>query len=202
MGRNPHLHHERQTNAFALLLEPVLAVAYRVAYNLTHHEADAEEMVQEAAILAFKNFDSFKPGTNSKAWFMKILKNCFLMDVRKQKRKPQTVDLSGLPDAFLYGQAMRAGLYSETTNPAQLMLQHVTADELSLAFTQLPEEYRLVAVFYFVEELSYQEIAEYLDIPIGTVRSRLHRGRKMLQKSLWPIAQESGMFSHQESVSR
>ena len=187
---------------FALHLEPVLGLAYRVAYNLTHHQANAEELVQEAAILAFKHFASFQLGSNFKAWFMKILKNSFLMDVRRQTRQPQTVDLSDLPDSYLYAQATAAGLDMTTPDPVTAMLQHISAAQLAAAMGQLPEQYRLVSVFYFVEELSYKEIAEYLDLPLGTVRSRLHRGRRMLQKALWPLAQESGIVAHRRAANK
>ena len=196
MASNEELRGENKKQLFAQNLEPVLNVAYRVAYSLTSHDANAQEIVQEAAILAFRHFDSFEQETNFKAWFMKILKNCFLMSVRKLKRHPQTVDLSDLADSFLYSHAVQADLHSKTPNPAEAMLQHATAVELSKALNELPAEYQLVAVFYFVDELTYQEIADTLDIPVGTVRSRLHRSRKMLQKALWPVAQESGLFPH------
>ena len=199
LSTDDRVDHERQKAAFASLLEPVLSLAYRVAYNLARHEANAEELVQDASILAFRHFESFEHGTNFKAWFMKILKNSFLMEARRRKRYPQTIDLSDLPDSYLYSQALAANLYATTPDPAAAMLQHVTATQLSQAMGQLPEEYHLVSVFYFVEELSYREIAEYLEIPIGTVRSRLHRGRRMLQKILWPIAQESGLFANPRS---
>ena len=153
LSTDDRVDHERQKAAFASLLEPVLSLAYRVAYNLARHEANAEELVQDASILAFRHFESFEHGTNFKAWFMKILKNSFLMEARRRKRYPQTIDLSDLPDSYLYSQALAANLYATTPDPAAAMLQHVTATQLSQAMGQLPEEYHLVSVFYFVEEL-------------------------------------------------
>jgi RNA polymerase sigma-70 factor (ECF subfamily) len=178
---------------FEALLTPLLGLAYGVAYNLSHNRADAEDLVQDAAIQAYRHFDRFQQGTNFKAWFLKILTNEFLQKRRKEKRTPEILDIEEAPDLFLYDQTRRAGLHEMNTDPAAALLGKLTAEEISEAMVRLPEEFRVVSVLYFMEEFSYQEIAEVLDVPVGTVRSRLHRGRKLLQKNLWHIAQEHGI---------
>ena len=193
-GRSENTKAEGRRAEFAACLTPIMSTAYRVAFHLTSNGAEAEELVQDAALLAFQHFDSYQKGTDFKAWLMKILKNCFLMTWRKRKRQPQSVDLSDLPDAYLYGHVLAADLYSKTDDPARFIMDELTAEQIAEALQNLPEEYQVVSVCYFVEELSYQEISEHLDIPVGTVRSRLHRGRKMLQKLLLPLVQE-GLLS-------
>ena len=190
----PHTKHLSDKDTFTALLEPVLSVAFRVAYNLTRNTHDAEELVQEACILAYRKFDSFRRGTNFKAWFLKIIKNCFLMTVRKQQRQPETLEMSDEPATYMFDRAVTSEFFATSHDPAADLLQEISAQQLADALNQLPEDYRLVAVFYFVEELSYQDIAEYLAIPIGTVRSRLHRSRRILQKLLWSLASESNLF--------
>jgi RNA polymerase sigma-70 factor (ECF subfamily) len=158
---------------------------------MTRNPANAEELVQEAAMLAFRKFDTFRSGTQFKAWFMQILKNCFLMDLRNTKRKPETIEFSDVPEAYIYERAVNGGVLSSSTDPAAEFFRCVTHEQLTRALRDLPEEYRLVAVFHFVDELTYQETAELLEIPMGTVRSRLHRARRMLQRLLWSVAKQS-----------
>lgn len=178
---------------FEALLAPVWKVAYSVAYRLTNNSSDAEDLIQEAALLAFRHFDSFEQGTNFKAWFLRILTNCFLTKTRARKRRPTTVNLDDLPDLYLYRQTADAGLHVQSEDPASLVMRHMKVEQVAAALHALPEEYRVVSSLYFMEDLSYQEIAECLSCPVGTVRSRLHRGRKMLQSMLWSIALDAGI---------
>lgn len=179
---------------FEALLTPILGLAYGIAYNLTRNRADAEDLVQDAAIQSYRHFEKFRQGTNFKAWFLKILTNEFLQKRRKEKLAPETLDIDEASDLFLYDQTRRAGLHEMNTDPAAALLDKLTVDEISGAIAELPEEFRVVSALYFMDEFSYQEIAAMLNIPVGTVRSRLHRGRKLLQKKLWHIAQEHGMI--------
>lgn len=108
-----------RTESFEALLGPVLVAAYRMAINLTNNEGDAEDLVQNAALLAFRSFDSFEQGTNFKAWFFKILTNCFLMEIRKQKRRPASVELDRLQEGYLYSRSKALGWHDELEDPAR-----------------------------------------------------------------------------------
>lgn len=175
------------TVQFEALLEPILPLAYGVAYRMARHQDDAEDLVQEAALQAFRAFHMFEPGTNFKAWYLRILTNCFFARYRKKKRQPEVVDLDETGPLYILRQSVAAG------DPAVDLLGRMDAERISQAIAALPEEYRIVAALYFLDDMSYQEIAAIVDVPLGTVRSRLHRGRRMLQKALWHFAQEEGL---------
>jgi RNA polymerase sigma-70 factor (ECF subfamily) len=178
---------------FESLLTPVLAPAYRVAANLVGDVVEAEDVVQEAALRAFRAFGTFTPGTNFRAWFLKIVTNCSLGRLRQRRTRPLALDFDELPDLYLYQKTKDLGLHTEVEDPAGALLQRLDIEQIMQAIGALPEEYRVVATLYFVEDLSYEEIAEAVACPIGTVRSRLHRGRKMLQKALWKTAEDAGI---------
>ena len=179
--------------AFETELVPVLDRAYGLAYSLTHNRAEAEDLVQDAALLALKAFAQFKPGTNFKAWFYRILVNAFYGQLRKQRRQGETVDLENLPSLYLYGKTTELGLQDQTDDPAGALLSRLDAESIVMALEALPDEYRVACALYFVQDFSYEEIAQTLDVPLGTVRSRIHRGRKLLQQRLWSIAEERGI---------
>ena len=178
---------------FKSLLEPVLEPAYRTAYHLTRNEADAEELVQEAALLAFKGFGRFKPGTNFKAWFFTILRNRFISTYRKKQREIKTVELEDAPELYMYTKSMESGLSAQTSEPAKYVIEQLDAEQVATALSELPMEFREAATLYFTQDMSYHDIAEVLSVPVGTVRSRLHRGRKLLQKKLWHLAEDYGL---------
>jgi RNA polymerase sigma-70 factor (ECF subfamily) len=177
---------------FESLLATVLPRAYAAARHLAGDPADAEDLVQEAALLAWKGFGSFTAGTNFRAWFLRILTNAFYMKYRRERRE-RTVSLDGAPELFLYTKTAEAGLHEGCDNPAQAFLSRLETEEVARAIQALPAEYRAAATLYFVEDLSYQDIADILGCPVGTVRSRLHRARKMLQVALWHVAKDHGI---------
>ena len=179
--------------SFEELFTSVITCAFGVASRYTRNQADAEDLVQEAALLAYRAFDSFESGTNFRAWFLKILTNCYYSKRRREKRRPVTSDLDDTPDLYIYARSGQAGFPTQGPDPASALLDTLGTERIVKAINLLPEEYRVVSALYFVEDLSYEEIAGVLDCPIGTVRSRLHRGRKMLQKSLWQVAVEDGI---------
>ena len=186
---------EDEQQAFEAALAPALKAIYKAAYGLTRNRDEAEDLVQEAAVQAFRAFYTFQPGTNFKAWFIRILTNIFYNNYRKQQRQPQVVDIEDAPDLYLYTQAQNLKVHIRTDDPATLVLSRIDAATIEAALDMLPEEYRVVATMYFVDNFNYQEIADMLDIPIGTVRSRLHRARKLLQKALWELAEERGIVA-------
>jgi RNA polymerase sigma-70 factor (ECF subfamily) len=124
---------------------------------------------------------------------MRVLTNAFLQRRRRLLSRGEPVPIDDIPDLYLYTKTKEAGLQSHTEDPAKAFLDKLGAEQAAAALQKLPDEFRLACTLYFVEECSYQEIAEALDCPVGTVRSRLHRGRRLLQKMLWEIAEERGL---------
>jgi RNA polymerase sigma-70 factor (ECF subfamily) len=186
---------------FESLFTAVMNTAYGVAMRYCRNQADAEDLVQEAALLAHRGFDSFESGTNFRAWFLKILTNCFFSKRRKEKSRPVVSDLDDTPDLYLYARSGQAGFPTQGPDPAAELLETLGTERITDAIGRLPEEYRVVSTLYFMEDLSYEEIARILECPIGTVRSRLHRGRKMLQKALWQVAEEDGIVGRKSEGS-
>src|SRR6476659_507965 len=166
---------------------------YSGALRMTRNAADAEDLVQETYLKAYRAFASFEEGTNLKAWLFRILTNTFINSYRAKQRRPGETDLDDVEDLYMYRrlgglEAAMAGRSAEDE-----LLERFTDDEVKQALEDLPEQFRVAVLLADVEGFSYKEIAEILDIPIGTVMSRLHRGRKQLQKRLWDLAEERGL---------
>jgi RNA polymerase sigma-70 factor (ECF subfamily) len=178
---------------FEVLLSPILRMAYGTAVRLTHNRTEAEDLVQDAALLAYRAFGTFQRGTNFKAWFFRILTNAFYSRHRKEKHEKANLSTEDVPALYLYYKTTEAGLRGPESDPASGIMDRLDAERVGEALDALSEEYRVVATLYFIDDLSYQQIAEVLQCPVGTVRSRLHRGRRMLQKSLWDIAVDRGI---------
>ena len=180
---------------FEALLSGVLEVAYGVAYHLSHSRDDAEDLVQEAALQAFRAFHQFERGTNCKAWYLRILTHGYFAHYRRKRRQPQMTSLDDASPTHLNAAARGVNLHAHHEDPATLVIGRLGEERVSEAINQLPEEFRVVCALYFMNDSPYQEIAEILDCPVGTVRSRLHRGRRMLQKALWEMAEDEGIVS-------
>jgi RNA polymerase sigma-70 factor (ECF subfamily) len=187
---------------FEALLAPILPMAYGTAVRLTRDRTEAEDLVQDAALLAFRGFGSFERGTNFKAWFFRILTNAFYSRHRKEKHERANLSTEDVPALYLYSRTAEAGLLSQDPDPASALMDHIDTEQVTEALDALPTEYRVVATLYFIEDFSYQQIAEVVGCPVGTVRSRLHRGRRMLQKALWQIAEERGITTQPRSVAQ
>ena len=172
----------------------VLETSFRLAFRLTGDKQDAEDLVQEAALRAFRFRHSFQRGTSFKAWFYRIVINQFYTGTRRKRGVTTSLDdLSDAHEIFLYSRSADAGLLRPDADPSAGVISRMAEDDVARALASLPDEFRTVATLYFIDDLSYQEIADILGVPIGTVRSRLHRGRHMLQKQLWHVAQELGI---------
>lgn len=180
---------------FQAMLVDVLPSLYRYALRLTRNRADAEDLVQDTALRAFRAMAQFEPGTNFTAWMFKILTRGFWAGNRQRQRRPNTVDFDDTPDLYLYARSAEHGLQWQGEDPARALIDRLGAERVAEAIMQLPQEYGVVCTLCFIEDFAYHEIAEVLDVPVGTVRSRLHRGRKMLQKALWYVAQEAGILN-------
>ncbi len=184
---------------FEGLLAPHLARAYATALRLTRNAADAEDLVQDAALLAFRGFRTFERGTNFGAWFLRVLMNAFLSGKRKHRPEDHAVALDDLPSALMQRRAHElVGAASEAelsgSDVVRSVIGRLETAQVEAAIDALPDEFRAVAALYFLNDLPYREIADMLKIPVGTVRSRLHRGRALLQKRLWEIAVDEGLI--------
>lgn len=169
---------------------------YSAALRMTRNPADAEDVVQETYLKAYRGYGSFQEGTNLKAWLYRILTNTYINKYRKAQRRPSEVELGELQDLYLY---KRLGEQSGATESAENTALDMFVDEDILeAIESLPENFRMPVIYADVEGFSYKEIADILDIPIGTVMSRLHRGRKALQRKLWNLAVEHGLVEPEE----
>jgi RNA polymerase sigma-70 factor (ECF subfamily) len=169
-----------------------LDALYRTALRMTRSEADAEDLVQETYIRAFRFRDQFTLGTNMKAWLFRILTNTFINTYRRKAAQPEVTDLEGVDEFSLYRRMADDRAASSSPDPEAELLKGVVDTEVTDALEELPEKFR-TTVLLDVEGFSYKEIAEMLGIPIGTVMSRLHRGRKFLQKRLYDLARERGI---------
>jgi RNA polymerase sigma-70 factor (ECF subfamily) len=172
---------------------PLMPQLYSAALRLTRNPADAEDLVQEAYLRAYRGFGGFTEGTNLKAWLYRILTNTFINAYRKRQRQPVTVLEEEIPDWYLYDRLRDTDGTSETASAEAQVLEHMPDEDVQAALDALPEAFRMAVWLADVEGFSYKEIAEILDIPIGTVMSRLHRGRKSLEKLLWEKVRERGL---------
>lgn len=170
---------------------PLLDQLYGGALRMTRNPQDAEDLVQETFLKAYNAFDSFKQGTNFKAWMYRIMTNTYINSYRKAKRRPVESSADELSDYHLYTTAEHDSTGLESAEVEALKLLPNT--EISAAMNDLPEDYRMVVYYADVEGLAYKEIAEIMETPLGTVMSRLHRGRKLLRQALKDVAREQGI---------
>lgn len=178
---------------FESLIKGQLDALYRTALRMTKNSADAEDLVQETALKAYRYFDRFEDGSNIRAWLFKILTNLFINRYRKESKAPTQVDFDDVEDFQLYGRMLDTGFVAVGQTPEKNLFDRVLGEDIDRAIESLPEDFRLVVVMAFVEGLSYDEIALALNVPMGTVKSRLFRGRKLLQKALLKQAQKVGV---------
>jgi RNA polymerase sigma-70 factor (ECF subfamily) len=170
---------------------PLLPGLYGAALRMTRNPADAEDLLQETMLRAYRGFASFEAGTNLKAWLYRILTNSFINTYRKRQREPQTVEgPEDFDEWFLFD---RLGSRSVQRSAEEDVLDRIPDAEVKAALESIPENFRMAVLLADVEGFSYKEIAQIMDVPIGTVMSRLHRGRKALEKALYGLAKERGL---------
>lgn len=184
-------------STFAEDAMPFMSALYGAAMRMTRNAADAEDLVQEAYLRAYRGYGNFNAGTNLKAWLFRILTNTFINSYRAKQRRPDTVDLDEGEDFFLFNRV--GGLEAATANRTteDTVLERITDSEVKEAVESLPENFRIPVLLADVEGFSYKEIAEIMDVPIGTVMSRLHRGRRALQKALYDFGLERGLVTEE-----
>lgn len=171
---------------------PLLSELYGGALRLTRNPSDAEDLLQETFLRAYRGFASFKEGTNLRAWLYRIMTNAFINIYRKRQREPQTVSDSDVEEWYLYDKLGAEG--AEASAEAQV-LDSLPDEDVQEALAGLPDQFRLAVLLADVEGFSYKEIAEILDVPIGTVMSRLHRGRRALERRLWDVMRDRGLVT-------
>jgi RNA polymerase sigma-70 factor (ECF subfamily) len=164
------------------------------ALRMTRNRSDAEDLVQETMLKAYRSFGSYEDGTNLRAWLFRILTNTFINTYNAKKVRPQENDLAELESLYLYRHVGQMSDKLKGQSAEDEVFDLFTDDEVKSALEELPEAYLLPVLLADIQEFSYQEIADMLNVPIGTVMSRLHRGRKALQKSLVDFAKERGLI--------
>ena len=168
---------------------------YSAAMRMTRNQADAEDLVQETYLRGYRSFHTFQQGTNLRAWLFRILTNAYINRYRAKQRRPQETDLNDIEDLYLYRRLGSMETAAASMSAEEQFLDIFTDDEVKTALEELPENFRLPVLLADVEGFAYKEIAEMLDIPIGTVMSRLHRGRKAMQRALYDYAEARGLTS-------
>ena len=170
---------------------PHLDALYRTALGMTKNPGDAEDLVQDTFVRAFQFFDQFQGGTNARAWLFKILTNLYINSYRKRTREPERVSYDELEDFYLYNRLAYAQSSGVGGSPEDEVVQKVQIDAIRAAIDRLPDEYRDTVLLADLNGFSYLEIGDMLGIPVGTVRSRLSRGRRLVQKALWTYTEEN-----------
>ena len=169
---------------------PHMDVLYNFALRTTGNQDDAHDLLQETYLKAYRFWDKYEKGTNIRAWLFRIMKNSYINRYRKETKEPDKVDYEDIENFY---NTIRA----ESTDPNDLQKQlygNLLGDEVTKALQDLPDDFRTVVILCDIEGLTYEEIAEFVECPIGTVRSRLHRGRKLLQAELFEYAKQQGMI--------
>jgi RNA polymerase sigma-70 factor (ECF subfamily) len=178
---------------FADQAMPFMSSLYSAALRMTRKPADAEDLVQETYLRAYRGFRGFEQGTNLKAWLYRILTNTYINQYRAKKRRFDETELDESEDLYLYRRL--GGLEAATAGRSaeDELMDWFTDSEVKAAVEALPEQFRMAVLLADIEGFAYKEIAQILDIPIGTVMSRLHRGRKALQRNLYEFAVARGL---------
>jgi RNA polymerase sigma-70 factor (ECF subfamily) len=165
---------------------------YRTALRFTRNASDAEDLVQETYLRAFRALHQFTEGTNLRAWLFRILTNTYINEYRKRQRRPTNTSLDDIEDFYLYDHLVDSGVQPGEERPEDIVLERLTTADVQAAIDELSEEFRQVVVLADVEGFSYREIADIVGIPVGTVMSRLFRARRRLRRVLYDLAVDSG----------
>ena len=184
--KTPHKNEKQQ--AFEREALPHTDLLYNFALRMTGNAADADDLIQETYLKAYRFWDKYEQGTNIRAWLFRILKNSYINRYRKESKEPDTVDYDEVKNFY-------TSIRDDSADPNDVqesMFGNLLDDDVASAIASLPEDFRTVVILCDIEGLTYEEIAEFVDCPLGTVRSRLHRGRKLLRSKLLQYAKNRG----------
>jgi RNA polymerase sigma-70 factor (ECF subfamily) len=173
---------------------PLLDSLYSAALRMTRNPADAEDLIQETMLRAYRAFERFEPGTNIRAWLFRIMTNAYINTYRKRQREPVKVPQDDVEEFDLY-QELKDHDPQFSITPETIVLDSLFEADILTAIDELPEQFRLAVVLSDIEGFTYAEMAEIMDVPMGTVMSRLHRGRRALEKALWERVRERGLVT-------
>jgi RNA polymerase sigma-70 factor (ECF subfamily) len=193
----PSADHQKGWN-FEGAAMPFVDALYNTAYRMTRNAEDAQDLVQETYLKAYRYYDKFEEGTNFKAWLFKIMKNTFINNYRKKQQLPAHSDFADIEESFEAQVAEDAS--RQIKNPEQELLENVLDEDVQQAMDKLPPDYRMVVLLADLEGFSYKEIAEILEVPVGTVMSRLYRGRRLMETSMLEFAREHGYLREREPL--
>lgn len=171
---------------------PHMDILYNYALRTTGNEDDARDLLQETYLKAYRFWDKYEKGTNIRAWLFRIMKNSYINRYRKETKEPDKVDYGDIENFY---NSIRAD-YADTNDLQEKLFGNLLGDEVAKALEELPEDFRTVVILCDIEGMTYEEISEFIERPIGTVRSRLHRGRKLLQAKLFDYARKQGIVPH------
>ena len=183
---------DEKRSAFEREAVPHLDTVYRVALRYTGDHAKAQDLVQDTMFKAFRSWDRYQPGTNIRAWLLTILRNTFINEYRKEKQRGPTVDVTTAETFSLFNEV-------QEEDPEGRFFDQIVDDEVIRAIDDLPDEFRETLVLSDMEGMTYQEIADVTGAPVGTVKSRLFRGRRALQRRLYDYAVEMGYIKRRAS---
>jgi len=189
-----------EQSTFEELTSPYMAALYAAALRMTRNPSDAEDLVQETYLRAYRGFGGFREGTNLKAWLYRILTNTFINQYRAKKRRPDQVDLDDVEDFYIFRRLGGLEAADAERTAETEALESMPDAEVNQALESIPEQFRMAVILADIEGFSYKEIADILDVPIGTVMSRIHRGRRQLQKLLWDYATEHNLRPRVETA--
>jgi RNA polymerase sigma-70 factor (ECF subfamily) len=172
---------------------PQMDLLYNFALRMTNDPADADDLLQDTFLKAFRFWDKYEQGTNIRAWLFRIMKNSYINRYRKESKEPDTVDYDDVKEFY-------NTIRDDTVEPNDLqeaVFGNLLDDEVAQAIAELPDDFRTVVILCDIEGLPYEEIAEFVECPLGTVRSRLHRGRKLLRLRLTEYARKRGYVTEE-----
>jgi RNA polymerase sigma-70 factor (ECF subfamily) len=189
MPKEAKISHKEGWN-FEAAAMPFVDALYNTAYRMTRNSEDAEDLVQETYLKAYRYYDKFEEGTNFKAWLFKIMKNTFINNYRRKQNAPALSDFADIEENF--ESQVNEDVVRQIKNPEDELLENVLDEDVQRALDKLPPDYRMVVILADLEGFSYKEIADILEVPVGTVMSRLYRGRRLMEEAMLGFAREYG----------
>jgi RNA polymerase sigma-70 factor, ECF subfamily len=181
---------EESKSEFQTLLDPLFDTLYAAARRMTRNHDDAEDLVQDTVVKAYRFFHRFQRGTNFKAWLLRVMTNLYINRYHQVERQGERVELDTLEDTGIWGKVWEQAGSHSGCDPVEQVLAKLDEAAICAAVDALPEEFRVVVTLADLGGLSYEEVAEAAQLPLGTVKSRLYRGRRQVQKQLWEYFQQ------------